>query len=256
MGLQIDDVIMVSGPARSGTTFMQNLLSSHSQIKVYGQETIPIDEFLDFYDKIECGSKIAQKNNLNFEGNDLIPHYAGGYPPEARVLFARFWRDFFSGGQPIRRYWGFKALWLSEDQKRVDRFQRIFKNTKWVICIRNPFQSYASHCRNYSVMDLEESLRRWRNTIDVAFKNNNMLIWVTDDKENLTDYRLKKIDRLCFFLQINQDNSMKEFVNQWPVIHKQESYKIEEYINKKHLEKICDKLPRIREYLKEFKYSL
>ena len=128
--------IFVTGHPRSGTTFLQHLLSTHPNIEIFGQETADL-KWGEWLRAAVSGVDAAAASNEEL-GYD-VPHYAAprGTAAVAKRLL-EFVEWYLTGGKQVAR-WGVKSL----GQCRVapELVMEVWPDTRWVVCIRNPF-----HC--------------------------------------------------------------------------------------------------------------
>ena len=94
-----DDPIIVTGTGRSGTTWMQWLLSHHPRIHIHGQlPALPFTVLSEWYEKLVAQGQWAQESNarLSYE----IAHYAGSDKERCRDVFREMFRGYMTGFGP------------------------------------------------------------------------------------------------------------------------------------------------------------
>ena len=105
--------IIIGGIGRSGSTFLQWLLTRHPDIHIYGQiDRLGLDLAHQWYQEALNGSNInlgANKDERRVHYD--VAHYAGAEPDELRGAFRHAVRRVITG-EPIEstRRWGIKGL--------------------------------------------------------------------------------------------------------------------------------------------------
>ncbi|MEO2015157.1 MAG: hypothetical protein ABGZ53_12375, partial [Fuerstiella sp.] len=94
-----DAPVVIGGLGRCGSTFVQDLLSAHSLVHIYGQfppaKIVDLVAFKEFQDRlVKAGAWSLSANQTPICG---WPHYAGSDESRTDKLFSRFVRDWLCG---------------------------------------------------------------------------------------------------------------------------------------------------------------
>ena len=172
----MESPIIVTGPPRSGTTWMQWLLSEHSRIHINGQEPKNGFKFwYEFLDQMIESGKWSKCSNKTKDVQDYsVLHYAGSNIDKCRKIWGKAFQDFMSGSSPKKPRWGCKFLWFCNNNTHVERFEQIWTDIKWVVCIRDPFVSFESQKNTFvKDMNLEVWLERWIDSVKFIRQHKN-----------------------------------------------------------------------------------
>lgn len=248
--------IMVSGYGRSGTTWMQNFLSLHSDIKIYGQQRPALTHWHDLYKNIAEWADQNEKSNSEVK-TGIMPHYAGMNKATFKKEFSKFFINYFTSlGHVKSKYWGFKALNICSYRLMVDFINEICGGSKWIVCIRNPVVAYSSHARNFpdSLNTFERMIDTWYNVAKAGYDNPDMLlIDVVGIASNTLEQRMMKFDFLWEFLNIEPVDANIEAVRAYEKIHHINNY--EWAVSKKEFDRVVKMKPYVQEFLDMFQYT-
>lgn len=209
--------IFVTGMPRSGTTFLQRLLSSHPEITICGQEPLGVCWGAWLQVLIE-GISFAEQSNQQTQ--EMPPHYACGMDREtATDSFLTFIANYLAGEVATRR-WGLKSL--TNCRVVPDAIRQVWPEARWIVGVRDPFRSMES-LRNTFDRDARISWSQMSDwwTASARFGQENcdaMLIQV--DRLHDDETRQSTVENLFEFIGEEPTAEVWEFVADWPVIHK------------------------------------
>jgi hypothetical protein len=215
--------IVVTGLGRSGTTWMQTLLSQHPRIHIHGQSpNIPWQTLWQWYETLIEQGQWSQSANRQ-TGYD-IPHYAGSLPRQAHELFKQMFHGYFTGNGPETPRWGLKWLRLPYHAKSGSQFEVLWPETLWVVCIRDPFRTVES-MKNTFVPDLDvaEWLTMWVRMCEFVTTHDDRRVTLLqlDRLATLdTEQRLGATRDLLHRLGESPTVETDAFTRRWPIIHK------------------------------------
>ncbi len=134
--------IIVTGPGRSGTTWMQHALSQHAQVTIHGQEPLAREAVFQWLATLTSAGRRAKRNNgaLRY----AVPHYAGSPPGRVKEIVRRMYQEFLGGFGPLRARWGAKLLGLVGSSQAVQAWEDLWPDTRWIVCLRDPLVTLAS----------------------------------------------------------------------------------------------------------------
>lgn len=212
-----DAPIFVTGMPRSGTTFVQHLLSSHPRICIHGQEPKEA-AWGDWLNKLVEGVAFAKESNqeLGYEQ----PHYAGASANVAATeseFLATVFR-YMSGGSFSPR-WGLKSL--TQCRIAADKIVRHFPNARWIVCIREPFRSIESLRNTYDteqIVSVETLIDWWTDAARFAAEWKQAMPVQVDRLIELED-RASFVRQLFSFIGEPPVEAVWEFTSNWPTIH-------------------------------------
>jgi len=217
------DPIIVSGMARSGTTWMQWFLSQHPRIHVHGQPpNLPWNAFWKWYQTLMEHSAWSVKGNRH-HGYE-IAHYAGSPPERCRAVFKRMFREYLTGHGPDRPRWGLKWLDLCANPKMVGQFESLWPQTCWIVCLRDPFVSLSSQKNTFvPSVDLHKYAAGWVRTCEfVKSYDPRRVVAVQIDKldKQTPDARQAALECVLACLGEEPSQETEEFLRRWPLVHK------------------------------------
>lgn len=215
--------IIVTGPNRSGTTWMQWFLSQHPRIHIHGQTpNIPWHSFWNVSQTMVEQGDWARRANLQV-GYE-IAHYAGSDRQRSRDIFCRALREFLSGFGPFKPRWGVKWLDMCAEPGAVDQVEWLWPQTRWIVCIRDPFVTISS-TKNTFVPDVDERAlaQIWVRTCQFveSHQGDRMALFQMDLLARQTEtVRREAIERVLDCVGEEPTEETDRFVSQWPLVHK------------------------------------
>jgi hypothetical protein len=149
------------------------------------------------------------------------PHYAAesADPQKTSAQFLSFIRDYLTNGLASSR-WGLKSLF--QCRVTASLILNVWPETRWVVCIRDPIRSFESlrntfdQNANYSLIKLAHE---WCKAVLFGLFHPNATL-VRFDQLGTADERHLRIAELFEFLEEGYWPEVREFVDQWPIIHK------------------------------------
>jgi hypothetical protein len=217
--------IVIGGLGRCGSTFLQNLLSSHPLVHIYGQ--FPPAQIIDVVGFMRFQQRLVEAGKWSEAANETPicdwPHYAGSDEKRTRELIRHFVRDWFCGF-PVstKTHWGLKALSLAYHEPYRDVWESWFPETRYIICVRDPFDSYQSAKNTVNPKAvLDDWLHRFVHLIQRHCASNYSRLFHLAGID--VAERDIAIADLLDFLDLPPDESMNCIVNAWPTVHKRKS---------------------------------
>jgi len=215
--------IMVSGLGRSGTTWMQWFLSSHPRIHVHGQSPkLPWHRLWGWYRTLVDQGRWAAEANRRV--GYRCAHYAGSDAARCGELFREMFRRYMTGYGPTRPRWGLKWIDLASNPKAVRQWESLWPDTRWVICVRDPFLTIAS-AKNTFVPDL--NLRayagRWVRTCRFIHEHDSgRVVSVQLDRLRGQTFEARRaaVGRVLALIGERPSAGTDDFLRRWPVVHK------------------------------------
>jgi hypothetical protein len=208
--------IFVTGMPRSGTTFVQHLLSQHPRIAIHGQEPAGVS-WASWLQALIEGLQAAPRSNAELEY--AVPHYAGRLDTQtARREFLEFLRHYFIADEPKPR-WGLKSL--LDCRTAASDLLSVWPETKWIVCLRNPFLSIESVRNTYDrgqLRTIDELVAWWVDAAQfAAIRSEALPVYI----DRLTDHDIRRswLRELFAFLGEEVTPDVAAFVDCWPVIH-------------------------------------
>lgn len=153
-----------------------------------------------------------------------VSHYAGSGAGPCRRVFRRLYYDFMTALGPRKPRWGVKALCHCADPEEVSQFESLWPQTRWGVCIRDPFQSFESQRNTFAPeMELHDWCGRWIATAEFVKRH---------DPERAVCVQLDRLARASHAARVGFFNKVLEvvgesaspeteaFIAQWPRVHK------------------------------------
>lgn len=252
--------IIISGPPRSGTTWMQWFLSQHPRIHIHGQEPqLSWKTMLSWYDEMVKAGKwaIHANQHKSLEGYS-IAHYAGSSPERCKEIFAKMAQDFLCGFGPVKPRWGIKSLWFSTQQKTVDQINSIWPETKWIICIRHPFVSFESQKNTFVPdMNLEQWIERWIESVQIM-KSNSFPCIHMDQLQKEKPLRRRYVINQCLpYIGEEPTTETEEFLEIWPIVHKVKPETVRKFkLHEKRKQEMLNTFKELGELIQEMGYEV
>lgn len=260
--MQYNNPIIVTGPPRSGTTWMQFFLCTHPNIYIHGQEPkLPWSESLKWLNRmIEAGEWGHKSNNSQTVKDYLIPHYSGSSKERCMLIWRKMIYEFISGygnNRSGQTRWGHKALWLCA-KKEAKELEKVWNDAKWIVCLRDPFISFESQ-KNTFVKDqnLEQWIDLWIKSYKF-YKNNQNSFLFQIDKLSQKSHQEKKdlIDSLLNFLGEPRSVETDKFISEWKVVHKACSDDKRKFkLGEKRRKEMFEKYSELKEFMEELGYK-
>lgn len=251
-------MIIVSGPPRSGTTFVQWFLSQHPRIHIHGQEPhVSFSEWFGWFDSMIESAKWSVKSNKSKDVKSYqVKHYSGCSPAKCHHIFREMFKNFMTGHGPSKPRWGAKFLWCVSNPKVTVRFEELWPDLKWVVCIRDPFLSFNSQKNTFvKKQDLEEWIERWIGCADFVMNNDCALIQM--DKLNYAseEERMTKLNDVLHFIGEGPSRETDSFIKSWPTVHKVRSDKDRKFqVSEKRKREMHSKYPKLLPLMKNLGY--
>jgi hypothetical protein len=207
--------IIVSGLARSGTTWMQWFLSQHPRIHIHGQTpNLPWGEWWQWYQRLVLQGQWAERSNSH-HGYE-IAHYAG--------IFRRAFRDYMTGNGPQKPRWGLKLVNLACSREAVWQVVSFWPEVRWVICIRDPFMTIASTKNTFAPeLDLQSRAAAWVEVCKFASTcDAGRLVTVPIDQLDRQSpaQREQALRRVLECVGEGPCDETNQFIREWPRVHK------------------------------------
>lgn len=216
--------ILVSGPGRSGTTFMQWFLSSHPKIQIFGQPYISLAEWTAFIAKIDAANaEVASFNETHpIFSKYPEPHHAGG----TTGTFERYLADLVcilcgAYGNRGKERWGLKAIWSCMRDDEQIAVKRLFPAAKWIVCLRDPFKTIES-VRSTFVKDypLERFFKMWSKAVEFSVSTGAPLFKIDDFVDASFAERKSALDAVLYYLGEEPTEETDQFIEKWPRVHR------------------------------------
>ena len=217
------DPIIVTGTGRSGSTWLQWFLCSHPDLVIAGQpQGVIIEDIYPFYSKLASSSKWVQKANKILKYK--VPHYAGSNPDRSVILLKTFLRDYWLGNQLDvfdRKYWGLKWLHVCHDRPAAEKINEIWPDSKWIVCIRDPFTGFESVKRTFMPeYKFDKWIHNWLLSAKYPTEQPNATGFQLDLVSKMgEDDRVIETGKILNFLGVEHTDQTIRFVRGWPRIH-------------------------------------
>lgn len=209
--------VFVTGMPRSGTTFVQHLLSQHPRIRISGQEPAGM-RWGDWLRIVVDGVESANASNDELEYD--IPHYAAPRNShDAATGFLEYIRWYLTGGMTPKR-WGAKSL--TECRVVPEAVLDVWPDTRWIVCIRDPFRSIESLRNTFDAqqnVELSLAVSWWTEAARFAHSQEAALP-VQFDRLTEPAERQQFVERLFDFIDEDITPEVEDFADRWPVVHK------------------------------------
>ncbi|MEZ6129155.1 MAG: sulfotransferase [Planctomycetaceae bacterium] len=211
-----DAPIFVTGMPRSGTTFLQHLLSQHPNIVIHGQEPAGC-AWGDWLNQLVDGVDFATRSNEHLRYASL--HYAA--PQSAAEVVQRFLpfvKWYLTGGQGSVR-WGVKSLTQCRIASRA--ILQVWPQARWVVCIRDPFRSLESLRNTYDQkqqIETATAIQWWTEAVHFAYTQSAAMP-ILFDQLFTPEERRQQTKAVFEFLEESVSAEVLRFVTEWPSIH-------------------------------------
>ena len=212
--------IIVTGTGRSGTTWMQFALSQHLRCHVHGQEPIRTDFLWHLLEQFTLAGRSAGRKNAQV-GYD-VAHYAGSDERRTAQLVRDFYAAWIGGyGRPTER-WGAKFLGMASDPAEIERWERLWPDTRYVVCLRDVWHVIESQKNTFEpTRKPAEIVEAWLRCAEFADRSPRAVLWRIDQVEQLDRIgRRRAMDRVLEICGLVPSAEVDAFVDRWPCVHK------------------------------------
>lgn len=260
MTREADSPIIVTGPGRSGTTWMQWFLSQHPRIQIHGQPPNPRWEVAwRWYRKLAQQGEWARKANR--EVGYEIAHYAGSSADRVRDIFGRAARDFLTGFGPSKPRWGVKWIGLCEQSQAVAQVETFWPKTRFVVCVRDFFVTFDSLKNTFvPAADLRNYAARWVETCRFAESHEAERVAVVqmDKLANQSWQERKRVmDGVLECVGEEACRETDDFIQGWPSVHKVTPDAERSFgLSGQEREALIEEVPELAHYMRKMDYEL
>lgn len=242
-------MIVVTGPGRSGTTFIQHALCAHPRIWIHGQATFPFSESLTWLNRLTACAKsaVAENERLGY----AVPHFAGSPPEQTRRHFADMLTRYWTGFGEQREQWGIKAPWLGFNETERNALLLLWPEARFICCIRHPATTYQSLVSTFHPkMEVRDFAKRWTAAARFASRHAVAICRVDQWDELPTEDRKARFAETLAALGEQPTPETDVFIEAWPRVHKVTE-------NEERKAVACDmrRYGRLRRYMREFGYG-
>lgn len=214
--------VFISGPGRSGTTWLQKFLNESYHFEIKGQLPMELSYFSEFLDVLEKTSSFTKEYN---ENPNLGEADFTGYniPQKNRLIVAEAFYQFLGYTDFTNAYhFGFKAIWSVTKPEEKEALNRLFPNAKYIICIREPYKTYKSIVNTFEPnMEFEWFMESWIKSLEFYEENDNAILFEIDKLANLTPVdRVTEMNKFLEFFNSELTPGQMIMLNQWKTVHK------------------------------------
>ena len=264
--------IFIVGAARSGTTLMQSILGSHSDISTFPEthffsRTIPYQKILRFTHSI----KATQQSEIKsfFIENDLQEYYKA-YTGNKRNLGA--WVEYLLIMIDTISSCHQKKIWIEKTPlhiRYIDLIEKRCPNCIFIHMVREPianiaalFEAGKKYPDHFSQSNLKSAISRYKTDTSISNKYRNKPNHYIQYYEQLILEPEAQIHKICGFLGIDYQKAMLNFSQTAKNIsQKSEKWKdqnIEKiaYKNKVNKRLSEKELVLVKKALKQFNYPI
>jgi hypothetical protein len=149
--------IVILGTGRCGSSLLQRLLNTHTQVAIWGEHWGFLAPLAEAYFRLSRGRDIAEANPEIQHPRALwaLDHLRRSeskqrrvnpfWKPEVRDGFARLLLDLYGGAPELRDlHWGFKEIRYGPDQRILELLDELLPGFRLVIAARHPRDTVAS----------------------------------------------------------------------------------------------------------------
>lgn len=247
--------IIICGPPRSGTTFVQELINAHHSFAISNEFSLATHEaVIELFDQIELFANIIKANsNPKFE-----------IPQRKAFLMRQLWRTF---GRPYgpwgstsehRLFFGMKTPRAESAHRFYDRVFEL-NPPKYILCVRHPGKVFRSidRLKNWplSLKGLESTYRiSWNSYSELKTLRPKRLHVVQLDRVGQSERERIDFARSLFhFLGVDIDESSRKFVAEWRRVNT--GHKTEIADNESKLKAFL-RSPGVAAYCEHFGYTV
>ncbi len=207
---------------------------------------------------IERGEWARQSNvQVGYE----IAHYAGSEPERAQDVFCRAFREFMTGFGPSKPRWGVKWLWLCATRGAPCQVESLWPETRWVVCLRDPFVTINSTKNTFVPHATERSLaEQWVRTCQfVESRDARRVVLFQMDKLNQSTEaeRRAAVHRVLACVGEEPTPETDRFAGDWPLVHKAVADQDRAFrLSMEDRCRLLEQVPGLGFYLKRMGYDL
>ncbi|MEG4516965.1 sulfotransferase [Microcoleus sp. AT9b-C5] len=206
--------IFLVGSPRSGTTMLQSLLAAHPEVISF-----PESKFFHYLLYKKFVRKFPSRMEAFFKDEINRPELLQGFDDSQTVGTKVRWFVEILDGLATEQN---KSIWLEKTPEHIyfiEDIQRLLPDAKFIHILRNSMDTIASlheATRNSHDLwgpgwDLNHCITRWKEAMLIshkyAKKSNHILV----KYEEILDNKLKKLEEICDFMEIEYDDRMLKF---------------------------------------------
>jgi hypothetical protein len=215
--------IFVTGLGRSGTTWVQWLLSQHPRIHVHGQPPPGFSWHLFWKWRELLVNEARWSVEANAQVAYEVAHYAGSTPEQAETIMRDLFRDFLGGTDPQRARWGVKWHGMASRQAQAAQVELLWPEVRWIVCLRDPFATIES-IKNTFVPHLNtfRFARDWVAACRFALTHDSRrtaLVQIDRLQELTPQQRWEHLNRLLAVIGEHPSRETDDFIRRWPIVH-------------------------------------
>lgn len=206
--------IFLVGSPRSGTTMLQSLLAAHPEVISF-----PESKFFHYLLYKKFAGKLPGRMEAFFKDEINRPELLQGFDDSQTVATKVSWFVGVLDGLAAEQN---KSIWLEKTPEHIyfiEDIQRFLPDAKFIHILRNSMDTIASlheATRNSHDLwgpgwDLNHCIHRWKEAMLISHKyaknSNHILV----KYEEILDNKVKKLEELSQFMEIEYDDKMLEF---------------------------------------------
>ena len=249
--------IIIIGPGRTGSTWMQWCLTKHPNIYISGQNPFDWNNFFEFHEY--CKEKGIHGINAAKHVGYNIHHHTGCSEEKLRKYFAAFIKNYVTGNDDKRKRWGGKFLNLFGDI--ANKFEYFFPKTKYIVCIRHPFNVFESYKNTFGKNNTERTFDQWMNSWvnyvqwwesnqDKAF-----LFRIDNPIMKNTEQRIQIINNIFAMIEEPIHSNVTQFIINFNIVHKVTEDDSRTFkLTKKEKTDMLNKNEKLKNYMEHFIY--
>jgi len=222
--------LFILGSGRSGTTLLQRVLNSHSEICIWGEHSGFLAQIAEAYfnfsnENFRRNVIIPNKNNPGVEGylkrirNPI--NWSAWYnwltEDSIKNNFKMFLESFFNPAGLDVSFWGFKEICYGLDDKVLEFLKEVLPDAKFVFVVRNPVDTISSQIAMFykqDKKDLSLLANKWalQNNKYFEFNKNNPGNSVIIRYEDIVSDNEKTLNKLFSFLSLQCAQKQSEIM--------------------------------------------
>ncbi|MEG5031071.1 sulfotransferase [Microcoleus sp. AT8-B1] len=206
--------IFLVGSPRSGTTMLQSLLAAHPEVISF-----PESKFFHYLLYKKFAGKLPGRMEAFFKDEINRPELLQGFDDSQTVATKVSWFVGVLDGLAAEQN---KSIWLEKTPEHIyfiEDIQRFLPDAKFIHILRNSMDTIASlheatsnsHDLWGPGWDLNHCIHRWKEAMLISHKyaknSNHILV----KYEEILDNKVKKLEELSQFMEIEYDDKMLEF---------------------------------------------